>query len=250
MKDLFFQQGDRVEAAEIILQLNDDIERARLGQIDARLLTQESKILSSEAALAQSRIRLLNAEKTYKRFKTLLEQNAEAQAGYDQAKTDYDALMEEARRLEADTKTAKNLIREFKADRRLILIEMEKKKVKAPADGQLLSLEITAGFLLSPESPIGLFAPDGPKVARGEVDELFAADVRVGMKAYIRPQGDTEKLADGAVVFVGPFLRKKSLFSDDVGDLEDRRVREIWIELDSSESLLLGARVECVILLK
>jgi hypothetical protein len=49
------------------------------------------------------------------------------------------------------------------------------------------------------------------------------------------------------VVLASPYLRKKSLFADKAGDLEDRRVREVRVQLDQPEKVLLGARVECVI---
>ena len=247
---LFFKQGGQIKGGEIILQLSNDIEKAKLEQVDARLLTQQSQIRSSQAALAQAQILLKNTEKTYARYKSLFEQNAEAQAGYDQAKTEYESLVEGTNRLEADLSTARNFLQELKANRKLAQAELDRKIVRAPSDGQLLSLDITLGSPLSPDTAIGMFAPEGPKIARGEIDEMFADKVELGLRGYIRPQGETTKLADGSVTFVGPYLRKKSLFSDDVGDLEDRRVREVWITLDSGEELLFGARVECVILLK
>jgi len=54
----------------------------------------------------------------------------------------------------------------------------------------------------------------------------------------------------GKVILAAPYLRKKSLFSDKVDNLEDRRVREVRVQLDSTETLLIGSRVECIIELK
>jgi hypothetical protein len=82
------------------------------------------------------------------------------------------------------------------------------------------------------------------------VDELFADLVETGQNAEIRRLGETQALAEGRVIFTGPALRRKSLFSQDVGDLEDRRVREIWVGLPETASLILGMRVECVIKLE
>jgi len=82
-----------------------------------------------------------------------------------------------------------------------------------------------------------------------EVDELFADRVAVGQAAGIRRQGGSEILATGKVVSVAPDLKQKSLFSDEIGKLEDRRVREVRIRLDppAGSPLLLGARVECIL---
>jgi hypothetical protein len=45
-------------------------------------------------------------------------------------------------------------------------------------------------------------------------------------------------------------LKKKSLFSDAVGDAEDRRVREVKILIEKGEGLLFNSRMEAVIDLK
>jgi hypothetical protein len=111
-------------------------------------------------------------------------------------------------------------------------------------------LDITLGSLVTPQKSIGVFAPESPLSAWCEIDELFADEVEIGQKAYVRYQGTTDPLVFGIVSFAGPYLRRKSIFSDEVGDLQDRRVREVRITLDPETSLLFGSRVECVILLK
>jgi multidrug resistance efflux pump len=126
----------------------------------------------------------------------------------------------------------------------------EEKTIRAPLAGTLLSLDTKQGAFLEPGKPIGDFAPAGPLIALTEIDELFAGKVQAGQKAFIRPQGKKDTLSTGVVVMTSPYLRKKSLFSDQPGDLEDRRVREVRVRLDRPEAVLIGARVECVIVVE
>jgi hypothetical protein len=84
-------------------------------------------------------------------------------------------------------------------------------------------------------------------VAVTEIDELFALNVKLGQKAIIRPQGSDERLTTGTVILASPYLRKKSLFSDNAANLEDRRVREVRVQLDDPSKVIIGARVECII---
>jgi len=119
--------------------------------------------------------------------------------------------------------------------------------VKAPTNGTLLSLDAKVGQFLANNQSIGDFAPAGPLVAVTEVDELFALNVKVGQKASIRPQGSRDVLTTGTVVLASPYLRRKSLFSDNAANLEDRRVREVRVQLDDPTKVIIGARVECVI---
>jgi hypothetical protein len=94
------------------------------------------------------------------------------------------------------------------------------------------------------------FAPDGAVTVICEVDELFVDKIQLGQKATIRPQGATETLAEGVVMTVSPYLKKKSIFSDEAGALEDRRVREVRVKLNTTANLLFNSRVECVIAVK
>ncbi len=69
----------------------------------------------------------------------------------------------------------------------------------------------------------------------------------MGQLAIIRQPGSDRELARGVVFYAAPSLKKKSLFSDDAGNLEDRRVREVRIRVTSGQPLLYNSRVECVI---
>jgi hypothetical protein len=71
--------------------------------------------------------------------------------------------------------------------------------------------------------------------------------VKVGQPAFMRNQGMDEKLASGEVIFVGSYLKKKSLFSDDSGNMEDRRVREVRILIKDNKQLIFNSLVEAVI---
>ena len=247
---IYFQPGDIVPQGLTIVELSNAIEKARVEQAAARIQTQFSQIKAAKAALAALKIKTENAKLTFERAKKLYEQDAETKFNYDLAKTEYESLLEEIKRLEAGVIAAQNLLKQYQADQKLAQAELNRKFITALTDGQLLSLDITLGSLISPEKPFGTFAPQSPLTAWCEIDELFASEVSAGQKAYVRYLGTTDALAWGKVTFAGPYLRKKSIFSDEVGDLEDRRVREVRITLEPDASLLFGSRIECVILLK
>jgi len=247
---IYFQPGDIISQGQTIVELSNAIEKARVEQAVARIQTQFSQIRAAKAALASTKIKTENVKLTFERSKKLYEQDAEAKFNFDLAKTEYESHLEEINRLEAGVIAAQQLLKEYQADQKLAQAELNRKFITALTDGQLLSLDITLGSLITPENPFGTFAPQSPLTAWCEIDELFASKVRVGQKAYVRYLGTTEALAWGKVSFAGPYLRKKSIFSDEVGDLEDRRVREVRITLAPDSNLLFGSRVECVIVLK
>jgi len=242
--------GDAVGKDQILVELTSAIEKARMDQAAAQVRSQRSQIDAARAALASTRIRTENAKLTFERAQSLFDGNAQAKSAFDAAQADYESLREEVKRLEAGVVVAESVLNQYLASLELAQAEFDRRFIKARSEGQVLSLDITVGSLLFPEKAFGTFAPNGPLIARCEIDELYAGQVKAGQKAYIRTPGMTDPLAKGEVTFAGPSLRKKSLFSDAVGDLEDRRVREVWITLDPGARILFGSRVECVIQLK
>jgi HlyD family secretion protein len=247
---LHYQAGDDIAQGQVIIELTQAVEQARLEQSKARLQSQLSEIKAFKAALAATRIRTENANVTYERAKSLFEKDAQTESYLDNTRTEYESLLEEIKRLEANVVTAQDSAKEFQASQKLAQAELEKRFLVAPTDGQILSLDVTIGTFVSAGNPIGTFAPKSPLCARCEIDELFAENVNKGQMAFIRYPGMAEPITEGTVIFAGPYLRKKSLFADDVGDLEDRRVREIVIKLSPDASVLYGSRVECVIQIK
>ena len=247
---IFLRAGDAAIRGRVLVELSSAIEKARLDLKAAQVQSQRSQIDAARAALGSARARAENARLNFLRSKALTEQDAQARSGFDAAKAEYEALLEDVKRLEAGVVAAEDGLKQAQADEQLSRAEYDRRFVRALTDGQILSLDITVGSLVSPEKPFGTFAPKSPLVARIEIDEMFAGLARPGQSAYVRTPGMTEALAKGKVTFAGPSLRKKSLFSDDVGSLEDRRVREVWISLDPGSLVLFGSRVEGVIVFK
>jgi multidrug efflux pump subunit AcrA (membrane-fusion protein) len=247
IKAINFQPGQMVSQGQKIIELTNDIEQAQLAQAAAKIKVQLSEIEAAQARLAGAKIKADNAKANFERAKNLFDQNAEAERTFDDARAEYESLVQQVKQLEADVATAQNLLKQHQAAYQLGQAELNRKFIAAPTDGQILSLDVTIGSLISMGQVFGTFAPKSALSAWCEIDELFAPQVQINQKAYVRSQGMADTLAWGRVSFVGPYLRKKSIFADDVGALEDRRVREVRILLDPQAEILYGTRVECVI---
>lgn len=272
------KEGDKVAAGDIILELTHTIEDSRVAQAETRIPTQKAAVQDAQTAVSTFaarieaakmrmqavKVREAAAKVRLDRLKILVAKEADTKQNLDAAQAEYDALGQDARaaqadidaaakerdRAEAATKTTQSRISELEADVKVAASQRAQRYVRAPYSGTLLSLQPTVGSNISPGIELGDFAPAGLITAICEIDELFAARVQVGQKAYIRSQGMTDTLSLGTVIFAAPYLRKKSLFSADAGDLEDRRVREVRIKLEKPDRVLLGSRVDCVILFK
>lgn len=239
--------GQQLRKGQVILTIDNTIESAQLRQANSRIGTQQDAIEVARQQVQTLRVQLQKAETDLKRNETLFAGNALTRKELDDSRYTVQDLHQQIRASEEQVKQAQGRIRELQADIAYASTVAGQKTVKAPADGTLLSIDAKVGQYLTNSQSIGDFAPAGPLVAVTEIDELFALQVKPGQKASIRPQGSTERLATGTVILASPYLRKKSLFSDNAANLEDRRVREVRVQLDDPGQVILGARVECIL---
>lgn len=247
VRQLFAQPGQALKAGQPILALDAAVENAQLRQASSKRATQRNAVQGAEANLDLLRLQLDKARADLRRDESLHAGNAITLQALENSRFQVSDLEQQVRAQEALIRQQQSKTGELQADIRYFQTLLTRKTVRAPANGTLLSLEVHPGEFVDANAAIGDFAPDGPVIALTEIDELFAGRIRVGQKAVIRPQGKSDTLTTGTVVLTSPYLRKKSLFSDKPDDLEDRRVREVRVQLDDPSKLLLGSRVECVI---
>jgi multidrug efflux pump subunit AcrA (membrane-fusion protein) len=245
-----FQAGDTVKKGDIIIELSNELERAQLAINANQARTKGFDILSAQSNLEGAKLKLENSKVRYERLKSSFEKGAETKQNLDNALTEYLTTQKEVERLSNVVLTYQKQQEEIYSQTALNTVQLQRRFVKAPSDGVILMMDITPGSSVQALTSLADFAPAGPVSVVCEVDELFADQIKVGDKAYVRYAGQTERLAEGAIIFAAPYLKKKSLFADVSGDMEDRRVREVRVRLSKADKLLFGSRVECVILKK
>lgn len=263
---------DKVRAQIASQEVQVKSQQTQVDVQDVQIQTQQAQVENFEKDIAKARLAVQFAQKNFDRISKVYKEGAETRQSYDNAENQVQTAQAEVERLlaqqnnlrsqinnlraqqdnfRAQRKNAESKIGELKADENFSRVERSKRDMYALTDGKILSVDITVGSYLSPQVAIGDFAPASPVNVVAEIDELFATKVQLGQSAQIRFQGSSDILAEGKVIEVAPYLRQKSLFSDEIGKLEDRRVREVRVRLDNPPaSLLYGMRVDCIIKLK
>lgn len=244
------EDGANLKAGAMILELDHSVETARLQLAEARVRTQEEELKGIRVQISSAEAKAQNYRDRFDRLQNIFNSGAETRQNLDNAKTDYETAKREVERLQSALRSAESRLAELRADARVTSAEIGRKVLKAPSDGTLLKLSPNVGGAVAVGTSVGDFAPKGAMTVLCEVDELFVNNVAVGQKASIRRQGSTEIIAEGVVTAIGAYLKKKSLFSDEAGALEDRRVRDVRVRLNTAGNLLLNSRVECVIAVK
>ena len=245
--EIYKRDGDSIRKNEAIMKLDDEIEQIRVSQFRAMVLTQESQLEMDKLTVDELEARLRNKQKLLESSRTLADKGAETSQYVDDLATEVTTLSLIADRNMASVKMSQAKLKDLREQLRLSEAEASRKTLRSPIDGTILEMHVTQGSAVNQFSGYADIAPSGPRIVRAEVDELFASRVKMDMPADIRYIGSDSTIASGKIIFLSPFLKKKSLFSEKASDQEDRLVREVKISLTDGSNLILNSKVECVI---
>jgi multidrug efflux pump subunit AcrA (membrane-fusion protein) len=241
------KENDSVSVGTVILELNHASEDAAVARLEQEIKTQNSQIEMESASLRENRVLYAKANDDLKRLSGLFSKGAETKQNVDDAASKAESLRAVIQRAEAAVEVAKSRLLETRASLRSAQINRDQKILRSPVNGRILECDVKTGESVLALSPFVQIRPEGKTIALCEIDESYADKVVVGQRGWIRKVGTTDTLSTGTIFFAYSFLNKKSLFTDQAGEREDRRVRAIKMSLDQPDALLLNARVECVI---
>lgn len=238
-----FEEGD------VIMQLKNPLEKTQLAQAQAKYTSQLESIpiYRSDVDIAETKFKQAKAD--YQRGKALEAGKALSGEFFEDLDFDFNIRQLELHKAKAELQQQLVKLDELRTEVSYYQELLAQTTVFAPFSGRVMTMNLKVGNTVSSASSIGQFLPNGPLIAIAEIDELYASKIEEGMRAYVRTQGMTDTLQFGKVVALAPGLKKKSLFSDNATNLEDRRIREVHVELANKENLLVGSKVECIILL-
>jgi HlyD family secretion protein len=247
VKKIFKNENDSVSIGTPVLELDHQLEDAKVNQLTSEVVTQAAQINGDEASVGEYQAKYDNAVSELQRMKRLLAKGAETQQAVDDANTNLKSFQSNLKRLQSGADVSKSRLNETKAALHVAQIERDQKIILSPVNGKIMELTVLIGGSVNTQQSFAQISPDGKTIAVCEIDEMYAEKIAVGQKGWIRNVGSIDTLSTGTVYFTFSFLKKKSLFTDQSGEKEDRRVRTIKMLLAQPEKLLLNARVECVI---
>jgi multidrug resistance efflux pump len=249
VEKIYKNENDTVQVGSLILALEHRLEDVNLMQLTRKIQTQTAQIKVDQAAVLEQETKVINATEQLRHLQNLLLKGAEMQQTVDDASTNLASLNANLNRLEANVNVSISRLKESKTALKTAQVEREQKFIRSPIKGKVLALSVLLGGSVNMQQSFAQISPGGNTIAICEIDELYANQIYVGQRGWIRHVGSSDTLSTGDVYFVSDYLQKKSLFSDQSGEKEDRRVRTIKMKLDYADQLLLNARVECVIVL-
>ena len=250
LKSLFKNENQNVQAGEVIAEVSNQIETAELQAAKSKITTQNEQTKVANATVEEYMAKLNLIEINIKRLKSLYEKGAETKQALDNAESEYKTLMATINRAKTQSVSTQSQISELNANINLAQTRLAQRSIKSPVTGKILEWKVRPGEGIMGQQIIAQIAPAGNRIVECEVDEALADRVMVDQAVTIRFIGRTETIATGKVYFISDYLRKKSLFSEQSGEAEDRRVRVVKVMLENGDKILLNSKVETIITVK
>jgi len=247
LRKILKSENDSVRTGTPVLELDHQLEDAKVQQLSIEVATQTAQIKEDRASEGEYEAKYENGVTELQRMQRLLARGAETQQAVDDVNTNLKSFHSNLKRLQASTDVSRSRLKETNAALKIAQIERDQKTILSPVNGKILEIIVLTGGSVVTQQSIAQICPEGKTIAICEIDEMYAGKIAKGQKGWIRNVGSMDTLSTGNVYFTYSFLKKKSLFTDQPGEKEDRRVRTIKMLLDQPQKLLLNARIECVI---
>jgi macrolide-specific efflux system membrane fusion protein len=226
-----YRENQKVAAGTILVELENSTQKHQLALSEAELAVARAERDANQALYRQ-------ADKACKRAQQLLQTKAVSQEQFDAAY--YHKLQ-----VKAQAEAAEGRLHMAEARRDLAGVALAKTRLRAPTAGHVLRVHAEVGELAGPTSaqPVLLFADLSKRRVRAFIEELDAARVRPGQKATITCDGLPGKKFQGTVSAVLPRMGKRTLMTDAAEEYHDVYVREVLIDVEVGEDLLLNLQV-------
>ncbi len=244
------QEGDSVVKGQSLITLDQGTANLDVQEARARLRSLQTEHLSTRDELKKAQIYEDELRSIYETSRRLLAQNAETRekverdlSSWKQQEQVVFGLRQRLKAHEASETEQRVLIEKSEA-------ELANFRVESPADGILTDLTVKIGQSISISDELARVVDPSRTMIEAEVDELFANDVLVGQHVLLLTTGRTDTLGHGRIVSLNPVLSDKSILYETANEADDRRVRRVRIEADSTARLTVNAKVDVHIKIK
>lgn len=143
--ELHVKEGDYVQRGQLLTKINPEIYISTYDRIVASLNMQKANLANARARLAQTKAQFINAEVSYNRTKSLLEQNAVSQADYDAAQANYLVAQSEVEAAEQNVIAAEFSVKSAEASVKEARENLTKTSIFSPIEGTISKLSVEIG---------------------------------------------------------------------------------------------------------
>ena len=204
------REGDSVRAGDLLLELRDEDQQARVGEVEAALdqLVQLQRP-QAQAALSEARTDLQQAtrererrDELFRRQLVSAEQREQARQAEVSARTRYERAQLAARAAAVGGSDEQILRQQLAAAR----AALEKTRIRAQVDGVVQTRDVEPGDLVQPGKALLQIARTDSREIIVPLDEKDMGPVRLGQPALVIADAYPEQVLQARVSFIAPVI--------------------------------------------
>jgi ABC exporter DevB family membrane fusion protein len=270
------EEGDRIQAGQVVAELDNDDFRARVALAEAVLANrraeldktlagarrQERREAGSRASEAEAD--MVQARREYERRERLKDMAVISREEADRSEREMlmaasraEALKQrhslvEDRAREEDIAMARAAVAEAAARLDEARALFEKTVIRSPIAATVLRKHRREGEIVSSafDTPILTIGDVSRLRVRAEVDEADIARIRGGQRAYVVAEAFGPEKFWGSVGRVSRILGRKNVRTDRPDERVDTKVLETLIDMDTADRLVSGLRVDVYVIVE
>lgn len=203
ISEILAEEGDRVEARQVLAKLADDTLKAQLAQLDASLVRADAAIAQARSRITEAEANKVQAEAAFARAQELVKSGSTSRSVFDEREA-------AARTAAAAVTLSQDGLRVAEADKTQIEAQIRESKLRlgfteilAPAAGVISRRTARLGGLASAAAdPLFRIVAKGEIELDAEIPEIFLPRLSAGMPARIEVAG--LKPREGKVRLISP----------------------------------------------
>lgn len=257
----------RVEAGQILAELDKENLNARLREARANLEAARAALTAAEAQAGKNEIEaeapdLAFAKSAEQRAQSLAAQKLISQEALDQARTVYEQAANRQRAAQSQLLVSRAKIEEARAQvaqaraaAERAVEELANSTIKAPIRGTVLTRDVEIGSPVSSILNLGANATlvmtlgdIGQVFVRGKVDEADIGGVRLGMTARITTESFREQAFTGKVTQISPIgVEKDNVTTFEVEVSIDNPGQQLKANMTANAEVILEERADTLV---
>lgn len=267
IKDVLVSADDHVQQGDLLFRLDDGELAARLAALEAQVAVKiadrddakakggaldrrkaEDAVYDAEREAFDARMDLDATLANWKHYKASEPDVAKARTAVANAADRLERERQKLRRVEERDLPA--LTREeaalaaARAEVTAVSANLERLRVRAPADASVLKVDARAGEMAAAGAPLILLGDSDHMQARAEVEERDVRKVFVGQRAVVKSEAFPDRVFDARVSSMAKTLGSPQLTSRGPRKHTDVDILEVVLDMEPGGPLLPGMRVD------
>ncbi len=196
IEQIMVDLGDKVNTGDVLAQLDTEILRAQLAQVEAELSSSEAAVRQSQSQIDSAEANLIQAESVLTRNQSLNESGSVSQAMLDESISSADSARANFTSMENGLLVSQAQLRQMKVQLRLASLNLSRATITTPVGGVISARSARLGAVASNAGgPLFRIIGDGEIELEAEVIENALAAIQKGNRALIAVAGGAETRA-------------------------------------------------------